>query len=464
MAKPSVIYYCKECGHETSRWAGQCPGCKQWNTMVEGEKMVAKPKAPNKSSIIVSGDAKAQRLNSVEVDTSHRINTGMKELNRVLGGGLMQASVVLLSGDPGIGKSTLLLQICNSLAKEGIVMYASGEESRSQIKSRADRICQADGNSVLSDNVWVLATNDIEKIEQEVSEHKPAVLIVDSVQTIYRQQIESAPGSTTQIKEVASSLTYLAKNTNTSVILVGHVTKDGNLAGPKTLEHLVDTVLYFEGDRYESYRLLRTNKNRFGSTNEIGIFEMCDIGFREVDNPSGLFISEDNKKESGCCVTCAIEGTRPLLAEVQALVCSTSFGNPLRTPTGVDRNRLTLLAAVLEKKANMPFSDQDIYLNVIGGFKINERAADLAIAMALVSALKNVPLGKETAFIGEMSLTGEVRPVSHIEKRIQECERMGFSRVLIPKGSMAAASRTKFKNIEVVPVISVIEAIQITMI
>lgn len=450
MSKTSTTFYCSECGNESSKWTGKCSFCGAWNTLVEGKKKATTAKSPNKSSITVQSK-EIKPLNKVKADESYRIKTGMDELDRVLGGGLVQGSVVLLGGDPGIGKSTILLQICNNLAKEGVVLYVSGEESDSQIKMRADRIGKQD------DNVLLYTTNDLEDIETAVMDKKPKVIIVDSIQTMYRNEIDAAQGSLSQVREVTASLTYLAKQTNTTTIIVGHVTKDGNVAGPKTLEHIVDTVLYFEGDKYESFRILRANKNRYGSTNEIGVFEMTNIGFKEIKNPSGLFISDNNKKEPGCCVSCIVEGTRPMLVELQALVCDTTFGNPRRMATGVDYNRMTLLSAVLEKKTGLRFGDQDIYLNIVGGFKTSERAADLGIVMSIVSALRNIPIEKDMAFIGEVSLTGEIRPVSHIEKRVQECKRMGFKRVVIPQSNASL-----FKDVEgVIPVSHLDEAVKI---
>ena len=436
MAKASSVFYCTECGNETAKWVGKCPVCGTWNSMVEGAKKTTGGKSPNKSSIKVKAKT-PKKLHAIEVDKAHRTKTGMDELDRVLGGGLVQGSVVLLGGDPGIGKSTLLLQICDNLAKTGTVLYVSGEESESQIKLRADRI----GSK--SENVWLLATNDLQDLEENITDVSPKVVIVDSIQTMYRQEVESAPGSVSQVREVTASLTYMAKQTNTTVIIVGHVTKEGNIAGPKILEHLVDTVLYFEGDKYESYRVLRAEKNRFGSTNEIGVFEMMEVGFREIDNPSGLFISESNKDETGRCVACAVEGTRPMLFEMQALVSETSFGNPRRMATGIDNNRMILMATVLEKKTGLRYGDQDIYINIVGGFKVTERAADLAIVMSIVSSLKNKAIDRSYAFIGEVSLTGELRPVSYIEKRVQECKRMGFEKIIIPKGNMTVFGKDK---------------------
>lgn len=444
MSKKSIVFFCKECGHESIRWSGQCPGCKAWNTLVEAPAQDKKIKAPNKSTILAE-KGKALKLDEIEADTSYRMNTGLEELNRVLGGGLVLGSLVLLGGDPGIGKSTLLLQICNKLSEEGDILYVSGEESAAQIKMRAERI------GVNSKALSVLSENNLDDIENSISENNPKIIIVDSVQTIYRPSVESSAGSVSQVREVTASFTYIAKKTNAAVFLIGHVTKDGALAGPRVLEHLVDTVLYFEGDRYESYRILRAVKNRFGSTNEIGVFEMKSEGFAEVTNPSGLFITEDGKNSIGCGITCTLEGTRPVLVELQALAALSSFGNPRRMAQGIDYNRINLLIAILEKKAQCDFSKFDVYFNVVGGLKIDERSSDLAIALIMASSLTNKPLKANLVVIGELSLTGEIRSVSNIEKRISECEKMGFATVLIPKSNGKGIDKNKY-NIEIVEV------------
>lgn len=451
MAK-DTIFFCKECGYESYKWMGQCPVCKEWNTFVEAPNMKSKSKskAPNKSTLVVE-KSKALKLDDIKYDTSYRMDTGLNELNRVLGGGLVLGSLVLLGGDPGIGKSTLLLQICDSLAKEGNILYISGEESAPQIKMRANRI------GTKSKELSILSENNLDNIEEVITEVEPKIIIVDSVQTLYRPSVESTAGSISQVKEVTTAFTYIAKKTNAAVFLIGHVTKDGALAGPRVLEHLVDTVLYFEGDRYESYRILRAVKNRFGSTNEIGVFEMRSEGFAEVTNPSGLFISEDNKNSVGCGITCILEGTRPVLIELQALASVSSFGNPRRMSNGFDYNRMTLLMAILEKKAEYNFSKYDMYLNVVGGLKIEERASDLAVAVIMASTLTNVPLKNNLAIIGELSLTGEIRSVSNIDKRISECEKMGFDKIIIPKQNLKTLNNNY--EIKIIPVENVNEAL-----
>lgn len=450
MAKKNNLFFCKNCGYESYKWLGQCPACKEWNTFIEGLKDNPKDNKSSHSTLIVEKST-ALKLEEITADTAYRMDTGLKELNRVLGGGLVPGSVTLLGGDPGIGKSTILLQICDKLSSEGEILYISGEENPSQIKMRAERI------GVTSKNLSILSESNLDDIEKTVMSINPKVIIVDSVQMIYRTQIDSAAGSVSQIREVTASFTHMAKNTGSAIFLIGHVTKDGNVAGPKTLEHMVDTVLYFEGDRYESYRVLRTVKNRFGSTNEIGVFEMSGDGFIEVTNPSGLFISEDGKNSIGCGITCIIEGTRPVLIELQALAAITSFGNPMRRATGIDTNRMTLLIAILEKKAEIDFSKFDIYFNVVGGLKIDERSSDLAVSLILTSALLNKPLIPNLAILGELSLTGEIRSINNIEKRISECEKMGFTKVIIPNANMKTL-KNKF-NLEILPISDINDAI-----
>jgi DNA repair protein RadA/Sms len=415
--KPKMVWYCTECGNEQSKWAGQCPACKAWNSLVE------EPKRDTKTTSVIRTRSYAKKIKQITADEGERTDTGIGELNRVLGGGIVDGSVILVGGDPGIGKSTLLLQMCKYVDKT--VLYVTGEESDTQIKLRAMRL------GVEPDNLSVLAENSLDDIENVVSEEKPEIIILDSIQTVYRRDMSSAPGSVSQVREATASLTNIAKTTNTSVFIVGHVTKEGTLAGPRVLEHLVDTVLYFEGDRYESYRILRAVKNRFGSTNEIGVFEMRNDGFEEIANPSGLFINVD-EEDTGCCVSCVLEGTRPMLVEVQSLVSTTNFGNPRRMAAGFDNNRLILLLAVLEKKLGLKLANQDVYLNVVGGMRLEDRASDLSIAMSIISSYLNKQLQESTAYIGEISLTGEIRPVSSIDKRISECIKMGFKNVVIP--------------------------------
>lgn len=420
MAKSKTIFYCTECGNEQSKWTGQCPACKAWNSLIE--EPVQKENKAIKSSFVKEKTI-AKRLEQITADETIRISTGIKELDRVLGGGIVPASVVLLGGDPGIGKSTILLQMCQNINNE--IMYVTGEESAEQIKLRASRL------NVTTNNLLILAENSLDYIEENIKLNSPSIVIIDSIQTIYRQEMTSAPGSVSQVREATASLTTIAKSTGTTIFVIGHVTKEGSLAGPRVLEHLVDTVLYFEGDRYDSYRILRAVKNRFGSTNEIGVFEMKNDGFEEIVNPSGLFINI-NENNSGCCVSCVLEGTRPILVEIQSLVSTTNFGNPRRMSSGIDNNRLILLLAVLEKKCGFKLGNQDVYINIVGGLKIDDRASDLSIIISIISSYMNKTLLNSTAFIGEISLTGEIRTVSNLEKRINECEKMGFKNVVIP--------------------------------
>lgn len=456
MSKIKSVFFCNECGNEFSRWTGKCPSCGAWNTLVEEKVQKKTDKSPNKSTILTQKSV-AKTLNEITVDKSIRFDTGMNELNRVLGGGLVKGSMTLIGGDPGIGKSTLLLQICNSLSKSGDILYVTGEESAEQIKLRADRI------GVTASNLSILAENDLENIESIIKENNPDIIIVDSVQTIYRNELGSAPGSVSQVREVTATFTYIAKQTGASIFLIGHVTKDGALAGPRVLEHLVDTVLYFEGDRYDSYRILRSVKNRFGSTNEIGVFEMAGEGFIQVENPSGLFISENNSKESGCGISCILEGTRPVLVEMQALATLSSFNNPKRMSTGLDVNRISLIIAILEKKAGLELNKFDVYFNIIGGLKLTERSADLTTALVIASSLKNRPIQSNIVSIGELSLTGEIRNVSNIDKRISECQKLGFEKIIIPEMNKSALKKD-YDNIEIIPVKNIQEAINIAII
>ena len=454
MAKSKIVYFCNDCGNEFSKWQGRCPQCGAWNSLVEEK--INDQKGTNKLTISTTKNV-PKKLEEITVDDSHRINTGLEELNRVLGGGLVLGSMVLLGGDPGIGKSTLLLQICNNLSEEGEVLYVTGEESAEQIKLRANRI------GVNAKSLSILAENDLENIEQSIKDLNPKIIIVDSVQTIYRNELGSTPGSVSQVREVTSTFTYIAKRTGASIFLIGHVTKDGALAGPRVLEHLVDTVLYFEGDRYDSYRILRAVKNRFGSTNEIGVFEMQGEGFSEVANPSGLFISENINKEAGCGISCILEGTRPVLIEMQALATVSSFNNPRRMTTGIDTNRMTLLIAILEKKVGLDLSRFDVYCNIVGGLKVIDRSADLTTSLIIASSLKNKPIQKELVSIGEVSLTGEIRSVSNIEKRISECQKLGFKTILVPEMNKKSITHD-FDQIEIIYVKNIKEAIDIALV
>ena len=437
--KERVTYICGECGYESAKWMGKCPQCESWNTMTEFAEVKVK------SSVRV-GTAVSQKLSKVQPLPQKRISAGMGELNRVLGGGLIRGMVVLLGGDPGIGKSTLLLQAADTLATDGVVLYVSGEESASQIKLRADRLG-------MKNDIDILCETDLDQIIDEATNTRCSVLIVDSIQTIVSEESAGAPASVSQVRAATARLTRYAKETGVIVLIVGHVTKDGNIAGPRVLEHIVDTVLYFEGDRHEGLRLLRAVKNRFGSTNEVGVFEMGDGGMQEVADPSRLFLSGESAP--GCCVTCAMEGTRPILAEVQSLLTDNAFGNPRRTSAGVDTGRLSLLLAVLEKKAHLRLSTKDVYLNVVGGLKLDERSTDLAVALCVASAMMDLPLPARTAALGEVGLTGEVRALSRIETRLNECVRLGYDTIPLPKSAKAP----KIAGLKLVPVATVSEAI-----
>ena len=437
--KDRVTYICGECGYESAKWMGKCPQCDSWNTMTEFAEVKVKGSTP-------AGTAVSQKLSKVVPLPQKRISAGMSELDRVLGGGLIRGMVVLLGGDPGIGKSTLLLQAADTLAADGVVLYVSGEESASQIKMRADRLG-------MKNDIDVLCETDLDQIIDEATNTRCSVLIVDSIQTIISEESAGAPASVSQVRAATARLTRYAKETGVIVLIVGHVTKDGNIAGPRVLEHIVDTVLYFEGDRHEGLRLLRAVKNRFGSTNEVGVFEMGDGGMREVADPSRLFLS--GEIAPGCCVTCAMEGTRPILAEVQSLLTDNAFGNPRRTSAGVDTGRLSLLLAVLEKKAHLRLSTKDVYLNVVGGLRLDERSTDLAVALCVASAMMDLPLPPRTAALGEVGLTGEVRALSRIETRLNECVRLGYDTVLLPKSAKAP----KIAGLKLVPVATIGEAI-----
>ncbi|MGN0317595.1 MAG: DNA repair protein RadA [Lachnospira sp.] len=427
-----TAFFCKECGYESAKWFGQCPGCKSWNTFVEEPvakgtttKGVIDTKVKGKKS---TADKQPVSLNSINLDEKYRMSTGLKELDRVLGGGIVQGSLVLVGGDPGIGKSTLLLQMCYNLSDANRkVLYISGEESLKQIKLRADRIGEC------SDNLKLLCETNLDVIEDVVCETSPEIVIIDSIQTMYKDDIGAAPGSVSQVRESTSILMQLAKGLNISVFIVGHVTKEGVVAGPRVLEHMVDTVLYFEGDRYASYRILRGVKNRFGSTNEIGVFEMQEAGLVEVKDPSEYMLSGRPEEASGSVVVCLLEGTRPLMVEVQALVCDSNFGMARRTAAGTDYNRVNLLMAVLEKRAGIHMSGSDAYVNVAGGIKVNEPALDLGIVMALVSSFKNRCIDSKTVIFGEVGLAGEVRAVSQAQQRVNEAVKLGFTTCIMPE-------------------------------
>lgn len=421
-----TAFFCKECGYETSKWLGQCPGCREWNTLVE--EPVGKVE---KGRMIPVGDMpKPTLLKDITAGDEERVSTGFSELDRVLGGGIVAGSLVLIGGDPGIGKSTILLQMCRNLAEnKKNILYISGEESLKQIKLRADRI------GSFGDTMQLLCETNLDRIENNLMDFKPDVAIIDSIQTIYREDVASAPGSVSQVRESTNILMQLAKSCGISIFIVGHVTKEGVVAGPRVLEHMVDTVLYFEGDRYASYRILRGVKNRFGSTNEIGVFEMTDTGLRQVENPSEYMLNGRPKNTSGSIVTCSVEGTRPMLVEIQALACKTNFGMPRRTAAGTDYNRVNLLIAVLEKRLGMYFGDYDVYINMAGGIRLNEPALDLGIIMALISSYKDIPIDEDTIAFGEVGLSGEVRAVNLAQRRVSEAKKLGFKVCILPKVS-----------------------------
>ena len=426
MAKaPKTIFVCNECGYESAKWMGKCPACNNWNTFFE-----QKIEKITENGVKISKERNTPKaLNSYKGQEVARTSTGFSELDRVLGGGIVKGSLILLGGEPGIGKSTLILQICDKLKTDGTILYVSGEESAEQIKIRADRL------QVNKDNLLFLGETDIDLIEESINSTKPKLVIIDSVQTIYSEDVTSAPGSVSQVREVTARIMKMCKAQAITTIIIGHVTKDGNIAGPRVLEHMVDVVLYLEGERYFSYRVLRGVKNRFGSTNEIGMFEMEGVGLKEIENPSAVMISERDDNPAGSVVVASIEGTRPLLIEIQALTSQTVFGLPRRTANGLDYNRLTLLIAVLEKKAGLNLGNQDVYLNIVNGIKVNEPAIDLGIMLAAASSYKNIPISNKLVAIGEVGLTGEVRNVNLIEKRLKEAEKLGFTTCIIPESN-----------------------------
>jgi len=449
LAKKKVIFECMACGYQTPKWMGKCPNCGAWNQMEEIVEKAANPKHGVKAK---ESSAKVQKLNNIKHEATPRVQTESKEFNRVLGGGIVSGSLVLIGGDPGIGKSTLLLQICASLSQKLNVLYITGEESLNQTKLRADRLEED------SSNLNVLAETDLEVIHQTVQQEQPDILVVDSIQTIYHPEISSAPGSVSQVRESTQSLMNIAKQMNIATFIVGHVTKEGQIAGPRLLEHMVDTVLYFEGDEHHAYRILRAVKNRFGSTNEMGIFEMKQSGLKGVQNPSEMFLEERSTNVPGSTIVATMEGTRPLLIEVQALVTPTTFNNPRRMATGIDHNRLSLLMAVLEKKENYLLQQQDAYIKVAGGVRLTEPAVDLSVIVATASSFKDKAVDGLDCYIGEVGLTGEVRRVSRIEQRVQEAAKLGFERVIIPQTNIGGW--TFPEGIRVVGVSTVHEALK----
>lgn len=453
MAKLRSKYICSECGYESSGWMGKCPSCSKWNTLIEE---VYEELSQGQAKALNLNIPKLVSLSDVEIQSTNRIKTGSNELDRVLGGGLVPASLILIGGEPGIGKSTLILQICAQIAKSNKIIYVSGEESVGQIKLRADRL------NAVNPSIYMVSETSYEVIESLMDKEKPQFIVIDSIQTIYSEMLSSAPGSVSQVRDVTAKLMQNAKKNGITVFIVGHVTKEGSIAGPRVLEHMVDTVLYFEGERHQDFRILRAVKNRFGSTNEIGVFEMTSAGLLDVTNPSSVMLDGRNSNQAGSVVVGIIEGTRPILAEIQALTCFTSFGTPRRQATGFDYNRMTMLMAVLEKKVGMQLNSYDAYLNVAGGFKIDEPAADLGIIAAIASSFKNIPIDSSTVFFGEVGLTGEVRSVNQIEKRITESLRLGFKRCVTPKLNINNVSNIQ-KEIEIITVLSVEEALQVVL-
>jgi len=436
MAKTKTIFVCSDCGYESPKWLGKCPACNAWNTFYE-EKLQTTTKAG--ANVKLKEKAKPRNLKDIEGKQEVRTSTGISELDRVLGGGIVKGSLVLIGGEPGIGKSTLILQLCDAIAKpeksildndeKGVVLYVSGEESAEQVKMRADRL------GVNNDRLMFLGETDIDAVEAQIDELKPRLVVIDSIQTMFASDITSAPGTVSQVREITARVMQACKQNAITTILIGHVTKDGNIAGPRVLEHMVDTVLYLEGERYFSYRILRSVKNRFGSTNEIGMFEMRNEGMVEVTNPSEMLISENSEPIAGAAIICSLEGTRALLAELQALTTMSVYGIPKRTGNGIDFNKIALLIAVLEKRANLNLGNQDVYVNVVSGLRITEPAADLGTAAVIASSFRNIEIPKDTAIIGEVGLTGEIRSVNMIDKRLKECERLGIKRVVIPQNN-----------------------------
>ncbi|MBR2417537.1 MAG: DNA repair protein RadA [Clostridia bacterium] len=451
--KTKTFYVCSSCGYETPKWLGKCPDCGEWATLEEHIRQEA-PQKNSKGLQRTLQNVTSYSIGEIKTDTELRYKTGMKELDRVLGGGIVKGSLVLLSGDPGIGKSTILLQICKELGKKLKVLYVSGEESYSQIKLRADRL------KVTADNLFILCETDIESICEHIQTTTPDLVIIDSIQTMNFTALNSSPGCVTQVRECSNLLMRTSKSLSIPIVMVGHVNKDGNIAGPKVLEHIVDAVLYFEGERNLSFRILRAVKNRFGSTNEIGVFEMFDVGLKEVENPSAMLISGRPKNTPGSCVACVMEGSRPILAEIQGLVASNNYGNPRRITNGFDFNRLNMLLAVLEKRAGYFFAGNDVYVNVVGGMKLDEPALDLTIVMALVSSLKDYSLRDDVLAFGEIGLAGEIRGVSHCEQRIKEAARLGFTRCIIPKSNLKNISATLKSEIEIKGVRTIREAFE----
>lgn len=444
------VFFCQNCGYESAKWMGQCPSCRQWNTMVE-EKVTAKQTGQARQK----PKAEPVSLSAVSLKAEDRIRSGINELDRVLGGGIVRGGLMLVGGDPGIGKSTLMLQLCQKLSEGGLkVLYVSGEESLTQIKMRAERI------GSFSDSLKLLCETDIDQVLSAIDKEEPGLVIIDSIQTMFSEESSSSPGSVSQVREVTGTLLKTAKTSQIPIFIIGHVTKEGNVAGPRVLEHMVDTVLYFEGDRHASYRILRAVKNRFGSTNEIGVFEMQTEGLREVPNPSEYMLDGRPEDASGSVVACSMEGTRPVMIEIQALVCRTNFGFPRRTANGTDFNRVNLLVAVLEKRGRVNLSECDAYVNITGGIRMTEPAVDLGILTAIISSYRDIPVDSKTVVFGEVGLSGEIRSVNMASQRIREAEKLGFKRVILPAGCLKAVKGDVPGSIELIPVADIREVIR----
>lgn len=455
--KIKSVYVCQNCGYENPKWFGKCPQCGEWDTMAEEARLPVTNNNAQGAAPAGPHRAKLQRINEISTEGEQRYKTGMSEFDRVLGGGIVKGSLVLLCGDPGIGKSTILLQVCQTMGKDLDILYVSGEESPHQIKLRADRL------GVSSGGIMILGETDAELIAEEIRGEKPGLVIIDSIQTVTLSELSSSAGSITQVRECTNLFLRLAKDLDIPILIVGHVNKDGNIAGPKVLEHIVDTVLYFEGERNLSFRILRAAKNRFGSTNEIGVFEMGSHGMRQVENPSQMMLEGRPTDCSGSCVASAMEGMRPVMAEIQALVTATGFGNPRRMCSGFDYNRLNVILAVLEKRGGYNFSNMDVYLNVIGGIKLMEPAADLSAALALVSALKDCVVPGDLLAFGEIGLAGEIRSVSFCEQRIKEAERLGFHHIIVPKNNIKYLPKSLGKDAEIIGVRFISQAFEFAL-
>lgn len=452
----NTVFFCKECGYESAKWLGKCPGCNNWNSFVEekiSKKSMSKSSQNRGFSSTFDNKSEVKKLNEIVVQKTVRISTGYEELNRVLGGGLVEGSLTLVGGEPGIGKSTLIMQVCGNLSNVGKVLYISGEESEIQVKMRADRL------NINSDDILFLSETNITQIEEKIEESMPKFCIIDSIQTMYDEEVSSVPGSVSQVKEVTARIMYLAKRKGITAIVIGHVTKDGVIAGPRILEHMVDTVLYIEGERFFSHRIVRGVKNRFGSTNEIGIFDMQDVGLVEVSNMTEVFLSDNVNNLPGTAIVATVEGTSTILLEVQALTSHSYYNMPRRVANGIDINRLSMILAVLEKRCNINLGTQDVYINVIGGIKIDEPAVDLAIAMAMISSYKNISIDSKTVFIGEVGLTGEIRSINNFEKRVKEISKMGYNKIFGNKKQIENIKENIDKKVELIGISTIDEAI-----